>query len=306
MTLKTNLKQMMPTILFGVGVVGIFVSEVMAARDTLKVEKLIHPARYTDENENFYGVVSIPAEDEGCYNHIVCETRTKYVKEIITRSLKCYIPTFVATSLTVTTLVMSKHLTSKQIAALSAAVASTGSLVTRYRQEIRDRLDADTLKEIDKEIAKEEIIKAKPAVINASHLVNGESFDLSDDGNKEYLFFDPFTGMKFMATKLAACGARYYLNRNFALGGAAPLSMFYAFLGLELPDEYKSAGWDANEMVEQCMYWCDIDFVRSDDVDPETGDPYYIIEYDNLSDKLDDYTYPFGNPIDTEGSHANA
>ncbi len=306
MTLKTNLKQMMPTILFGVGVVGVFVSEVVVSIDTIKAEKVIkekdiHLKVAVEQTEELApGVLSTTGYE------LVNRPLKEFIQEVIKATWKCYIPTFVATSLTVTSLVMSKHLTSKQIAALSAAVASTGSLVTRYRQEIRDRLDADTLKEIDKDIAKEEIIKAKPAVINTSHLVNGESFDLSDDGNKEYLFFDPFTGMKFMTTKLAACGARYYLNRNFALGGAAPLSMFYGFLGLELPDEYKSAGWDANEMTEQCMYWCDIDFVRSDDVDPETGDPYYIIEYDNLSDKLDDYTYPFGNPVDIEGSHVNA
>lgn len=61
---KNQIVKAMPTVLFITGIVGIFVSEVMAARDTLKAEKLIHPARYVDENEN-YGVVSVPAEEEG-------------------------------------------------------------------------------------------------------------------------------------------------------------------------------------------------------------------------------------------------
>lgn len=305
MTLKNNIKQMMPTILFATGVVGIFVSEVVVSIDTIKAEKVIkekdiHLKVAVEQTEELApGVLSTTGYE------LVNRPLKEFVPEVVKATWKCYIPTFVATSLTLTSLIMSKRLTSKQIALLSSAVAGAGSLVTKYRDEIRDRIGEETLTDIDKAVAESEIVKAKPPCINTSHLVNGESFDLSDDG-KEYEFFDPFTGMKFRTTKLAACGARYYLNRNFALGGSAPLSMFYAFLGLELPDEYKEAGWDADEMVEQCMYWCDIDFVRSDDVDPETGDPYYIIEYDNLSDKLDDYTYPFGNPVDIEGSHANA
>lgn len=125
--------------------------------------------------------------------------------------------------------------------------------------------------------------------------------DLSEDG--EYLFFDPFTKMKFRTTKLAATGARYYLNRNFSLGSEAPLSMFYAFLGLDLPQEYEYAGWDVNTMSEDGYYWIDIDFVKSDAPDPETGEYYYIIEYDFLPGDVEDNYYPFGSPLSSEGSY---
>ena len=299
---KQNMVKVLPTVLFISGIVGIFVSEVMVARDTLKAEKLIHPARYVDENEN-YGVVSVPAEEEGCYDHIVCETRTKYLKEIITRSWKCYIPTAVTTTLTLSALIASRTLTAKQMALLSSAVASTGSLVTKYRKAILERTDLEILSEIDREVAEATMNEAHPPVIETSHMLSTGVDDL-DSGDELYLFFDPFTKMKFRTTKLAVLGAKYYLNRNFSLGSEAPLSMFYGFLGLQLPEEYEYAGWDVSQMEESGYYWIDIDCVKSSNPDPETGEFYYIIEYDFLPGDTEDNYYPFGNPLDTVGSVA--
>ena len=299
---KNKIMKAMPTVLFISGIVGIFVSEVMVARDTLKAEKLIHPARYVDENEN-YGVVSVPAEEEGCYDHIVCETRTKYLKEIITRSWKCYIPTAVTTTLTLSALIASRTLTAKQMALLSSAVASTGSLVTKYRKAILERTDLEILSEIDREVAEATMNEAHPPVIETSHLLSTGVDDL-DSGDELYLFFDPFTKMKFRTTKLAVLGAKYYLNRNFSLGSEAPLSMFYGFLGLQLPEEYEYAGWDVSQMADDGYYWIDIDCVKSSSPDPETGEFYYIIEYDFLPGDTEDNYYPFGNPLDTVGSVA--
>ena len=298
---KQKIAKAMPTVLFITGIVGIFVSEVMAARDTLKAEKLIHPARYVDENEN-YGVISVPAEEEGCYDHIVCETRTKYVKEIITRSWKCYIPTFVTTTLTCVSLIASRRLTQKQILALSSAIAGTGSLVSKYRKAILERTDPEILSEIDREVAQATMDEARPPVIETSHMLSTGVDDL-DEGGDLYLFFDPFTKMKFRSTKLAVLGAKYYLNRNFSLGSEAPLSMFYGFLGLQLPEEYEYAGWDVSQMADDGYYWIDIDLVKSSNPDPETGEFYYIIEYDFLPGDCDDNYYPFGNPLTTEGSY---
>jgi hypothetical protein len=300
---KNKIRDSLPTVLFISGIAGIFVSEIMVARDTLKAEKLVHPARYVDENEN-YGVLSIPTEEEGCYDHIVCETRAKYAKEIITRSWKCYIPTAIATTATLACLIASNRLTKKQIALLSSAVAGAGSLVSKYRDKIREHVSPEVLAEIDKEVAKEEITKARPPVISTSGLLSTENFNpLEDD---EYLFFDPFTKVKFRATKLGVLAAKYYLNRNFALGGNVGLDMFYGFLGLTLPEEYLYCGWDCNEMGDDGYYWVDIDLVKSDEPDPETGEQYYIIEYGMDPGECEDSYYPYGNPIEMEGSHANS
>lgn len=290
---KNKIIKAMPTVLFISGIVGIFVSEVVAARDTLKAEKIL--------NENIEPLEGSSIDD---YGNVVIENKPTYYKEVIKATWKCYIPTFVVTAGTVSALIASNRLTAKQMATLSAAIISSGSLVQKYRKEILDRTDPDILREIDTAVAEATMNETKPPVIETSHLLSTSHEDLSDSG--EYIFFDPFTRMKFRSTKLAILGAKYYLNRNFCLGSEAPLAMFYAFLGLELPKEYLYAGWDVNEMSDSGYYWIDIDCVRSDKPDPETGEYYYILEYDLLPGDCDDNYYPFGSPLDNYGSEVRA
>lgn len=288
---KNKIMKAMPTVLFACGIVGIFVSEVMVARDTLKAEKVL--------DMEFELLEGSTIDEDGL---VVVIDKPKYYKEVVKETWKCYIPTAVTTTLTLSALIASRTLTAKQIALLSSAVASTGSLVTKYRRAILDRTNEDILHEIDKEVAAATMEESRPPVIETSHLLSTGVDDLSDGG--EHLFFDPFTKLKFRSTKLAVMGAKYYLNRNFSLGSEAPLSMFYGFLGVALPEEYSYAGWDVSEMADNGYYWIDIDCVRSDGPDPETGEYYYILEYDLLPGDTDDNYYPFGNPLNTEGSYA--
>lgn len=292
---KHKIARAMPTVLFISGIVGVFVSEVMAARDTLKAEKILYEKNFKLPDE--------PTQyaDNRTSVTIVPDKKTLVVKEI-EATWKCYIPTAISTTLTVAALTSSHVLTTRQIALLSSAVAGAGGLITKYRDEIKERLGVESLRDIDKKIAAEEIKNAKPPVISTSDLLSSEEMDLSND--EEILAFDPFTGQKFRTTKLALVGARYYLNRNFALGGNVPLSMFYAFLGLELPEEYNYCEWDCQTMCDDGYYWIDIDFTKSDEADPETGENYYIIEYGFDPGETEDSYYIYGNPMYKEGSFA--
>lgn len=286
---KNKITKAMPTVLFISGIVGIFVSEVVAARDTLKAEAILERHHiYKADEEHADGL----------------PTTKEYVTEVVKQTWKCYIPSLVVTAGTVSALIASNRLTAKQMATLSAAIVSTGSLVQKYRKEILDRTDPDILRDIDTSVAQATMNEAKPPIIETGQRLSTSHEDLSDD--REYIFFDPFTRMKFRSTKLAILGAKYYLNRNFSLGSEAPLAMFYAFLGLELPKEYLYAGWDVNEMSDSGYCWIDIDCVRSDKPDPETGEYYYILEYDLLPGDCDDNYYPFGSPLDTYGSEVRA
>lgn len=287
---KNQIIKAMPTILFVTGIVGIFISEVMAARDTLKAEKIL--------NKKVEMLDGSTIDDTG---DVIAIDKPKYYKEVVKATWKCYIPTFVATAGTVSALIISKKITAKQMATLSAAIISSGSLVQRYRREILERTDENVLSEIDTAVANATMKDANIPVIETSHLLSTDVDDLMDEG--EHLFFDPFTKVKFHSTKLAVMGAKYYLNRNFSLGSEAPLSMFYGFLGLDLPEEYSYAGWDVNEMADGGYYWIDIDCVKSTEPDPETGEYYYILEYDMLPGDVEDNYYPFGNPLSIEGSY---
>ena len=297
---KNKIMRMMPTVLFTAGIVGVFVSEVMCVRDTLKAEKVLEkkPIRLA------YDEKATPVSNNATEVIMVFDKPT-YYKEIIKATWKCYIPTLVSTTATITFLVASRKLTQRQIAVLSSAVVSSGALVGRYRNEIRKISGEEVLHKVDRVVAAEEITKAKPPVISTSGLLSCENFDLSEDG--EYIFFDPLTKMKFRSTKLAVLGAKYYLNRNLNIGLSAPLSMFYGFLGLELPYEYSSFGWDLDQMAEGGYMWADIDVVRSDGPDPETGEWYYILEYDfpSMTDDIDGSYFPYGNPLSQERSFAS-
>lgn len=296
---KNKIVKAMPTVLFAVGIVGIFVSEVMCARDTLKAKDILkdkHIRMATDDEPTPY-----------CDNNAVvtmCLDKPTYYKEVVKETWKCFIPTLVSTTVTITSLAISRRLTTKQIAALSTAAMSATGLVTRYRKEILERTDPEILRQIDNAVAEATMKDTKPPCITTNHLISGEEFDTAEDG--EYLFFDPLTKMKFRTTKLAANAARYYLNRNFCLGGCVGLEMFYNFLGLTLPEEYRFMQWDIADMSDDGYTWIDIDFVRSDLEDPETNELYYIIEYAFDPGELEDgpYTFPFGNPLISEGSVA--
>lgn len=291
---KNKIMKAMPTVLFISGIAGIFVSEIMVARDTLKAERVL--------NKKFELLEGSTIDDAG---DVIVIDKPKYYTEVVKTTWKCYIPTFVSTTLTCAALIASNRLTAKQVALLSSAVAGAGSLVTKYRDKIREHVSPEVLREIDKEVAADEITKANPPVINTCGLLSSEHIDLSDDS--ECVFFDPFTKLKFRSTKLAVLGAKYFLNRNFSLGGSVGLEDFYAFLGIALPEEYRDCGWDCETFADDGFYWIDIDIVRSDEPDPETGEQYYILEYCVFpGEELEDNYYPLGNPVETEGSHVNA
>ena len=304
---KNKIIKAMPTVLFACGIVGVFVSEVLCVTGTLKAEKILKEKKTVlKPGENPEDVKAIYHTNDKGYQEsqiiVKCDTMKDYRLEVIKATWKCYIPTAVTTALTLSALIASRTLTARQIALLSSAVAGTSSLVTRYRNEIRERFDETTLADIDKKVAADEIAKAKPPVVTTSGLLSTDVTDLSD--NNEVLFFDPFTKMKFRSTKLAVLGAKYYLNRNFALGGCVPLSMFYEFLGMALPEEYNYCEWDVTQMEDDGYYWIDIDLVRSDEPDPETGEVYYILEYGFEPGESEDNYYIYGNPMWKEGSFA--
>lgn len=297
--MKSKNAKIFSGVLFGLGIAGIFVSEIMTVRDTVKAKDILerHPVPKYDSV-----TLSVDKDENPVLKDFVKRKPTKYYPELVKTTWKAYIPTAASTVLTIGCLVGSKLIDIKTVSLLSSAAASGLALVGKYREKIADYANPEILHQIDKEVAKEQITKAKPPVISTSGLMSTETIDLSEDG--EFLFFDPFTNMKFRTTKLAVLGAKYYLNRNFALGGNVPLSMFYAFLGLSLPEELNYCEWDCQMMCDDGYYWIDIDIVKSEEPDPETGEQYYIIEYGFDPGETEDSYYMYGNPIEREGSHA--
>lgn len=280
---KNKIREAMPTVLFVTGIAGIFVSEVMCARDTLKAEAII----------NRHHIYKADAEHEDGI-----PTTKEYVTEVVKGTWKCYIPTAVATTATLAALIASNRLTARQIALLSSAVASGGALVQKYRKEILDRTNPEILREIDSAVAKAAMEDAKPVTIS-TYGEEREDF-MASPSEGEVLFFDPFTGIKFRSSKLAVLGAKYYLNRNYSIGAGVPFAQFYEFLGLDLPEPFRQLGWEIND---DGYMWIDIECIGSTEPDPETGEYYYIIEYP-VEPTYPESIYPSGNLVDYIGSYA--
>ena len=297
---KAKIIKALPTVLFYAGLAGIFVSEALTIRATARAKDiLIKEKTVLKPGEDPDSVVLFNHANEKGFTEsqqiVICDTNKEYVVESVKAIWKCFVIPSVSTLATCSLLILSNRLTARQIAALSTAVATAGGLVTKYRDKIREYANDDILRQIDKDIAADTIIHAKTPPITNNTFTSHEELDLNDDGTA--LFFDPFTGIKFETSKLAFLGAKYYLNRNYAIGSAAPLSMFYEFLGIALPEEYKYAGWEIND---DGYNWIDIDVVRSEEPDKETGKMYYIIEYQfEPGDYEDNYSlFPSGNPLD--------
>lgn len=298
--MKKRILNALPTVLFTIGMVGIFVSDIMAIRDTVKAKEVLE-RHHVPRNESATIVGFDDETSMPIFDNVVKKPVGQYCMDVAKATWKCYIPTIISTTLTISALVGSKMLDRRTITLISTAAASATGLVGAYREKIREYTDEETLRNIDTDISNEYIEKAHPPVVSTG-LVTREDIDLDDD--REYLFFDSFTKVKFRSTKLAVLGAKYYLNRNFAIGGNVSLEMFYGFLGLMLPDEYRYCEWDANEIADSGYYWIDIDIVKSTKPDPDSGEEYYILSYLFDPGECENSYYPGNNPINYDGSHA--
>ena len=83
---KNKIREAMPTVLFACGIAGIFVSEVMVAKDTLKAEKILYEKNFKLPNE--------PTQyaDNRITATLVPDKKTLIV-EGVKATWKCYIPT---------------------------------------------------------------------------------------------------------------------------------------------------------------------------------------------------------------------
>lgn len=238
---KNKIMCAMPTALFVTGIVGVFVSEVCAAKGALKAEKIIEEKHIYREKHITYTVAFDEPDEDNIEAKTVYTPLKEYIPEVIKATWKCYIPTVVTTTLTLSALIASRTLTARQIALLSSAVAGTGSLVTRYRNEIRDRLGEESLTEIDKKVAKETI-----------------------EGDDTIRIHDKFTDTWFDTTKMAFVTAKYLLNQTFAMGSTAPLKMFYNIQGADIPYEFETYGWSWEDFNDGYI-WIDIELVNKGD-----------------------------------------
>lgn len=243
---KNRIMYAMPTVLFVTGIVGVFVSEALCVTGTLKAEKILKEKKTVlRPGENPEDVEAIYHTNDKGYQEsqiiVKCDTMKDYRLEVFKATWKSYIPAVISTTLTVTALIVSNRLSAKQIALLSSAVAGATSLVSKYRDEIRERLGEEELNAIDKKVA-----------------------DKSREEDDTITIYDTFTGVTFETTKMAFVTAKYLLNQTFAMGSTAPLKMFYNIQGADIPYEFETYGWSWEDFNDGYI-WIDINLVNKGD-----------------------------------------
>src|ERR1041385_1337009 len=129
------LKKSSPTVLFGVGIVGVVGGTVLACRATLKMTTLLEESsKKLDKVREYQGSASM-SYTENDREHDVALIRTQTTIGII----KLYLPPVIMTSVGITALTSSHRILANRNAALTAAYAALDEAYKRYRQRVVDK-----------------------------------------------------------------------------------------------------------------------------------------------------------------------
>lgn len=250
-------------ILFGIGMAGVVISEALAIHDTIKAKRIVDNAScWKSEDGEECERVWFNKEE-------TILQKFEDAKDIVALSWTSYIPTAIATTMTLGCLAYSKKLDAKKIASLTTLMGSSVALVNQYRNKIKEYASPEILAQIDREVAQER---------------KGDTYKISENGGKgetvickddEIRVYDPITKRMFKTSKLALISAKMLINQQFAYGSEVPFSMFFNLQGEEIPEEYESYGWCWEDFNDGYI-WIDISHEKKHDEEGE----YYELSYD--------------------------
>lgn len=232
------------TILSCIGGVGVVVTCVMAVKATPKALSLI-------EQEE---------EKKG-------EKLTNF--EVVKTTAKIYIPTVVTGTATIACIFGANVLNKRQQASLMSAYALIDNSYKEYKNKLKELYGEEAHQKIVDSIA---IEKAQDTYIHSECLCTSCNLATEDHSSEPKLFYDEYSNRYFESTIEQVITAEYHLNRNYVLGGGAPLNMLYEFLGLEPTDYGSAVGWAIDDDE---LYWIDFNHRK---VTLDDGLECYIIE----------------------------
>lgn len=178
---------------------------------------------------------------------------------------KLFIPTFVSGAITVGSAIASDVIHTKRYASLFGALVVAKSELPKYKKTVSEVVGLDKGKEIDD--------KHRQAAAEANIASAGMN------KNKRYKVVDQVTGHTFKASWGALKTAETYVASQVSKEGRCTLESFYA----HATDEY-----DAPDIADR-IYWSNeggynkpfaMDLVIDGAVDPDDGEPYYLISYE--------------------------
>lgn len=223
------LRKASPTILTGLGVIGVVGTAVLSVRATPKALQLIK----VKKNE--------------------LETDKLTPQELVQTTWKCYVPSALVGIGTIACIIGIGVLDRRNQAALTSAYAMLNESYKQYRQAAKKIYGEDADNKIHAEMAKDAQV--------ASYEWGYQVYNMDMDPESEQLLFYDLTSKKYFTTTMAAVlNAQYHVNRNLAIRGDCSLNEYLSFLGVEGVNKGDEMGWDIGYMVEEeGCYWLDFD-----------------------------------------------
>jgi len=223
------LRKASPTILTGLGVIGVVGTAVLSVRATPKALTLIKVKK-----------------DE-------LKTDKLTPQELVEATWKCYIPSALVGVSTIACIIGIGVLDRRNQAALTSAYAILNESYKQYRQAAKKVYGEDADNKIHAEMAKDAQV--------ASYDWGYQVYNMDMDPESEQVLFYDLTSKKYFTTTMAAVlNAQYHVNRNLAIRGDCSLNEYLSFLGVEGIDKGDEMGWEISYMVEEMdCYWLDFD-----------------------------------------------
>ena len=223
------LRKASPTILTGLGVIGVVGTAVLSVRATPKALALIKVKK-----------------DE-------LKTDKLTPQELVEATWKCYIPSALVGVSTIACVIGIGVLDRRNQAALTSAYAILNESYKQYRQAAKKVYGEDADNKIHAEMAKDAQV--------ASYDWGYQVYNMDMDPESEQVLFYDLTSKKYFTTTMAAVlNVQYHVNRNLAIRGDCSLNEYLSFLGVEGIDKGDEMGWEISYMVEEMdCYWLDFD-----------------------------------------------
>ena len=213
------------SILTGLGVVGVFSTAVMAAKDTPKALEILK------EKED-YKVEK--------YGHKL--TKTEKALALI----PLYLPTILIGTATAGCILGANHINKQNQAALISAYTYLDSSYKEYQRKVKEVFGEEAEKKIREEIQNDIFLHDEYGSVN-----------------EKKLMYDEYSNRYFEMTLYELQVAMYNLNRMYNHIGEMSLNEFYEFIDLKPVDIGDKLGWNGHKDWECCGFsWIHLFFEK--------------------------------------------
>ena len=228
-----------PSILTGVGAVGVITTAMMAVRATPKALQLLECERYARAKA-----------DQDVYLS---------KKDIFLLTWKCYVPTIIMGGLTIGCIVGANSINLRRNAALASIYGITETALKEYQAKVVETFGDVKAKKVKDDIAKDRIEKAP---------VSDKEVILTGKG--ETLCFEPFSSRYFKSDIEKIRKGQNELNRDLLNDDFISLNDVYYALGLPETKLGADMGWTISDGL--------IEFDFSSQLTPD-GTPCLVLDY---------------------------